>query len=358
MNTPPVIDWVALRDQFPSLAQPVRNGKSLIYLDAAAAAQKPWAVIDAERGFYERTNAAVHRGAHYLAEQATVAFESARADVAAFIGADVAEVVWTSSATAALNTVAYAFGNASLGRGGASSAPFALRPGDEIVVTEAEHHANLIPWQELCARTGAVLRWLGLTDAGRLDLSNLDQIITERTRILAFGMYLLGLVLGSVALPLLVIGPDLLVSVLPGLAGVIHAMYWPVMLTVLAAFLNTLYHLAVPVRTPWSQDLPGTVLALLLWLGGSALLRDYVSSTFSGTNATNSLYGGLAAAVAILVWLYVTALATLLGAALNAAVEQVWPSRRLWLARLALRQRVAAQRDASHRSPEGFPTDE
>ncbi|MCL2595143.1 MAG: SufS family cysteine desulfurase [Promicromonosporaceae bacterium] len=187
MNTPPVIDWVALRDQFPSLAQPVRNGKSLIYLDAAAAAQKPWAVIDAERGFYERTNAAVHRGAHYLAEQATVAFESARADVAAFIGADVAEVVWTSSATAALNTVAYAFGNASLGRGGASSAPFALRPGDEIVVTEAEHHANLIPWQELCARTGAVLRWLGLTDAGRLDLSNLDQIITERTRILAFG---------------------------------------------------------------------------------------------------------------------------------------------------------------------------
>jgi len=179
-----------------------------------------------------------------------------------------------------------------------------------------------------------------------------------RTRILAFGMYMLGLVLGSVALPLLVIGPDLLVGALPEVAGVIHAMYWPVMLTVLVAFLNTLYHLAVPVRTPWSQDLPGTVLALLLWLGGSALLRDYISSTFSGTNATNSLYGGLAAAVAILVWLYVTALATLLGAALNAAVEQVWPSRRLWLARLALRQRVAAQRDASHQSPEGSSTDD
>ena len=179
-----------------------------------------------------------------------------------------------------------------------------------------------------------------------------------RTRVLAFGMYLLGLVLGSVALPLLVLGPQVLVSTLPGSAGVIHALYWPVVLTVLAAFLNTLYHLAVPVRTPWSQDMPGTVVALLLWLGGSALLRDYVSSTFSGTNSTNSLYGGLAAAVAILVWLYVTALATLLGAAVNAAVEQVWPSRKLWLARLALRQRVAAQRDASHDLPDLLVKDE
>jgi membrane protein len=179
-----------------------------------------------------------------------------------------------------------------------------------------------------------------------------------RTRLLAFGMYMLGLLLGSVALPLLVIGPDLLVSAFPPTTDLIHAVYWPVMLTVLTAFLNTLYHLAVPVRTPWSQDLPGTVLALLLLVGGSALLRDYVSSTFNDTNSTNSLYGGLAAAVAILVWLYVTALSVLIGAALNAAVEQVWPSRRLWLARLALRQRVAAQRDATPAVPEGFPTDD
>jgi membrane protein len=178
-----------------------------------------------------------------------------------------------------------------------------------------------------------------------------------RTRLLAFGMYMLGLILGSVALPLLVIGPDLLVSAFPPITDLIHVLYWPLMLTVLAAFLNTLYHLAVPVRTPWSQDLPGTVLALLLWLGGSALLRDYVSTTFSDTNSTNSLYGGLAAAVAILVWLYVTALAVLLGAALNAAVEQVWPSRKLWLARLALRQRVAAQRDATPAAPEGFSSE-
>ena len=165
-----------------------------------------------------------------------------------------------------------------------------------------------------------------------------------RTRLLAFGMYFLGLILGSVALPLLVLGPDMLISVFPGIGGVIHAMYWPLMLTAMVAFLNTLYHLAVPERTPWSQDLPGTILAILLWLGGSALLRDYVSSTFSGKSSSDSLYGGLAAAVAILVWLYVTALATLLGAALNAAVEQVWPSRKLWLARLVMSQRVAAQR--------------
>ncbi|MEY9858323.1 membrane protein [Catenulispora sp. GAS73] len=179
-----------------------------------------------------------------------------------------------------------------------------------------------------------------------------------RTRLLAFGLYMLGLLLGTVALPLLVLGPDLLVSAFPPVTGLIHAVYWPLMLTVLAAFLNTLYHLAVPVRTPWSQDLPGTVLALLLLIGGSALLRDWVSSTFADTDPTNSLYGGLAASVAILVWLYMTALAVLLGAALNAAVEQVWPSRRLWLARLALRQRVAAQRDVDTPGPEGFPTDD
>jgi membrane protein len=179
-----------------------------------------------------------------------------------------------------------------------------------------------------------------------------------RTRLLAFGLYLLGLLLGSVALPLLVVGPDLLVSAFPSSEGVIHAMYWPLVLTVLVAFLNTLYHLAVPVRTPWSQDLPGTVLAVLLWLGGSALLRDYISSTFAGTNSTDQLYGGLAAAVAILIWLYVTALAILLGAALNAAVEQVWPSRKLWLARLALRQRVAAQRGAPDEALSAEPTRE
>lgn len=165
-----------------------------------------------------------------------------------------------------------------------------------------------------------------------------------RTRVLAFGLYMLGLILGSVALPLLVIGPDFLITIFPTVAGFIHAMYWPLVLTTLVAFLNTLYHLAVPLRTPWSQDLPGTVLAVLLWMAGSALLRDYISSTFQGTGTANALYGGLAAPVAILVWLYATAFAVLLGAALNAAVEQVWPSRKLWLARLALKQRVAAQR--------------
>jgi cysteine desulfurase/selenocysteine lyase len=107
--------------------------------------------------------------------------------VAAFVGADEGEIVWQPGATAAINVVAYAFSNASLGRGGEAAERFRLAPGDEIVVTEAEHHANLVPWQELCARTGAVLRWIPVTDDGRLDLSNLDAVVTERTKVLAFG---------------------------------------------------------------------------------------------------------------------------------------------------------------------------
>src|SRR5690606_8586180 len=130
--------------------------------------------------------AAVHRGAHQLAEEATEAYEAAREAVAAFVGAAPDEVVWTKNATEGINLVAYAMSNASLGRGGARAEElFALRPGDEIVVTEAEHHANLIPWQELCARTGATLRWIGVTDEGRLDPATFD-VVGERTRLLAF----------------------------------------------------------------------------------------------------------------------------------------------------------------------------
>jgi cysteine desulfurase/selenocysteine lyase len=173
-----------IRAQFPILGRTVRGGQPLVYLDSGATAQKPQAVIDAETRFYTTTNAAVHRGAHYLAEEATIAYEEARVRVADFVGAGEDEIVWTSGATAGLNLVAYAFSNASVGRGAPGSSRFALRPGDEIVVTEAEHHANLVPWQELCARTGAVLRWFGVRDDGRLDIT--DGVITDRTRIVAF----------------------------------------------------------------------------------------------------------------------------------------------------------------------------
>jgi cysteine desulfurase/selenocysteine lyase len=174
-----------LRARFPILSREV-NGHPLNYLDSAATAQKPDVVIEAESAFYRESNAAVHRGAHTLAGEATELYEDARQTIAAFLGVDENEVVFTSHATEALNLVAYALGNASIGRGaGAAATEFALGPGDEIVVTELEHHANLIPWQELAARTGATLRFMPVRDHGGLDLEAAAQIIGERTRVLA-----------------------------------------------------------------------------------------------------------------------------------------------------------------------------
>ena len=179
-------ELAAVRADFPLLRRTVRGGRPLVYLDSAATSQKPEVVIDAELDFYAQRNAAVHRGAHMLAEEATDVFESARAEVAAFVGADADEIVWTANATAGINLLAYAMSNASVGRGGAAAQRFAVGPGDEIVVTEAEHHANLVPWQELCARTGATLRWLGLADDGRVRTEELATVVTDRTRVLAF----------------------------------------------------------------------------------------------------------------------------------------------------------------------------
>ena len=181
----------ALRADFPILARTVRGGRPLVYLDTAATAQKPWAVLDAEREFYTQHNAAVHRGAHFLAEQATDAFEAARAVVAGFVGGRAQELVFTRNATESLNLVSHAFSSATAKKAHGAPLPdgaeqFVLAPGDEIVVTEMEHHANLLPWQELCDKTGASLRWIGLTDDGRLDLEVLDEVITERTRVVSF----------------------------------------------------------------------------------------------------------------------------------------------------------------------------
>jgi cysteine desulfurase / selenocysteine lyase len=181
----PEPDLDAIRGDFPILAESV-NGVPLVYLDSGATSQKPRAVIEAETDFLLRANSAVHRGAHTLAAEATELFEDARTTVAGFVGARDHELVWTSGATAALNLVAYAIGNATAGRGGAAAQALALRPGDEIVVTEAEHHANLIPWQELAARTGAVLRHVPVRDDGTLDLDAAATLIGERTRVVAF----------------------------------------------------------------------------------------------------------------------------------------------------------------------------
>jgi len=148
------VEVLRIRNDFPLLAHPV-NGRELVYLDSGATSQNPLSVLEAEQEFYEQRNSAVHRGAHTLAAHATLAFEDARATVAQFVGAREEEIVWTSNATAGLNLLAYAFSNASVGEVAPEARRFALGPGDEIVVTEMEHHANLVPWQELCRRTGA-----------------------------------------------------------------------------------------------------------------------------------------------------------------------------------------------------------
>ena len=176
-------DAAAIRADFPILARTVRGGKPLIYLDSGATAQKPRPVLDAEREFYTAHNAAAHRGAHLLGEEATDAYEGARARVAAFIGADPGEIIFTKSATEAINLVAYAMSNAATA--GPAAARFLVGPGDEVLVTEMEHHANLVPWQQLCQRTGATLRWFGVTQDGRLDLSAAAGLINDRTKVVA-----------------------------------------------------------------------------------------------------------------------------------------------------------------------------
>ncbi len=170
-------DLSSCKKDFPIFERKVRGGNSLIYLDSGATSQKPNSVIEAESNFYRTVNAAVHRGAHLLAEEASEAYESAREKVAAFIGAVSNEVIFTKSATESLNIIAYSFGN--------PDSRINIKAGDQIVVTEMEHHANLIPWQQLAKRTGAELRWLSVTADGRIDLTNLDQVITKKTKIVA-----------------------------------------------------------------------------------------------------------------------------------------------------------------------------
>jgi cysteine desulfurase/selenocysteine lyase len=173
------IDVPAIKKDFPILKKVVRGNNRLIYLDSGATSQKPLQVLDAEREFYTQHNAAVHRGAHLLAEEATEAYESSRINVARFIGAEPEAVIFTKSATESINAVAYSLGNAPVG------SPFHISSENNIVLSEMEHHANLIPWQELARRTGAKLRWFPVTDEGRLDLTGIDSLIDNKTKVVA-----------------------------------------------------------------------------------------------------------------------------------------------------------------------------
>ncbi|MGV9676876.1 cysteine desulfurase [Nocardia sp. NPDC003482] len=170
------LDVARVRADFPILSRTVRDGKPLAYLDSGATAQRPLRVLDAERAFLLEHNAAVHRSAHQLAEEANEAYEAARALIAGFVGVGADEIVYTKNATESLNLVAYAFSD--------DRFPHRVGPGDEIVITELEHHANLVPWQELARRTGATLKWYGVTDDGRIDLDSLE--LSPATKVVAF----------------------------------------------------------------------------------------------------------------------------------------------------------------------------
>ena len=172
-------DVAAIRRDFPIFERTVRGGKKLIYLDSGATSQKPESVLEAESNFYRSHNAAVHRGAHQLAEEATDAYEGAREKVANFLGAKSEEIVFTKSATESINLIAYSMSNAP------SGSRFALTSKDRIVVTEMEHHANLIPWQQLASRSGAKLSWFEVMPDGRLDLDAINAVISEDTKVVA-----------------------------------------------------------------------------------------------------------------------------------------------------------------------------
>lgn len=184
-----MIDVAAVKRDFPILSQRVRANRELIYLDSAATSQKPTAVIKAVSTFYETSNAAIHRGAHALAEAATEEFEQARQKIATFVGAHPDQISFTKNATESINAVAYMFLNESVKaqRGIQVENPrFVLQENDEIVVTQMEHHANLVPWQELALKTGASLKVIPITKEGRLDLTDIESIISDKTKIVSF----------------------------------------------------------------------------------------------------------------------------------------------------------------------------
>ncbi len=172
------LDVQNIRRDFPILARSVRGGKPLIYLDSAATSQKPEVVLAAELNFYREVNSGVHRGAHYLSELATEQYENSRQKIAKFVNAKAAELVITKNATESLNLLAYAFSN--------QNSPLLLTAKDEILVTEMEHHANLVPWQQVAEKTGATLRWIPIAEDGQLDLSNIDSLINNKTKVVSF----------------------------------------------------------------------------------------------------------------------------------------------------------------------------
>ncbi|WP_124054757.1 SufS family cysteine desulfurase [Arcanobacterium ihumii] len=187
MSAPEFPNTPVSREDFPILSRVMSNGERLVYLDSGATSQKPQCVIDAQSRVELHSNGAVNRGSHELAAEATMIVEDTRELVANFVGASADEIIWTKNSTESLNLLAYVFDNVTRRANDQEVQDrFAILPHHNIVVTRAEHHANLIPWQELCLRTGAELRWIDLDDDGRLDLSTAN-VIDVNTRVVAFG---------------------------------------------------------------------------------------------------------------------------------------------------------------------------
>ncbi|MFJ6081272.1 YihY/virulence factor BrkB family protein [Streptomyces sp. NPDC092369] len=180
-----------------------------------------------------------------------------------------------------------------------------------------------------------------------------------KTRVMSFLLFIVGLLIGSVALPLMVAGPDAVVGIVPWSETLVQVLYWPVVIVLSVVFLTTLYHVSVPVRSPWIEDVPGALVALAMWVLGSFLLRIYITGTIEGA----TIYGSLAAAVAVLLWIGVSAFAVLVGAAVNAAIDRIWPTAATAAARASnerLREAQVAEyaaRAATHRDPDQDPED-
>jgi cysteine desulfurase/selenocysteine lyase len=175
------LDVERIRKDFPVLSRELPGGRPLVYLDSGNSSQKPTQVIETMREHLAMHYGNVGRAMHVLGSESTEAYESARDKIAAFVGSSSRdEVIFTKNASEALNLVAYSFGNRSN-----TDPRFTLGPGDEIVISEMEHHSNIVPWQMLVQRTGATLKWFGVTDEGRLDLSGLPELVTERTKIIS-----------------------------------------------------------------------------------------------------------------------------------------------------------------------------
>jgi cysteine desulfurase/selenocysteine lyase len=265
------LDVEAVRKDFPILEREV-NGHPLVYLDNASSSHKPVQVLEAQRVFDEQHYSNVHRGVHTLSQEATDAYEDARTTIARFLGGQHDDLVFTKNATESINLAAHSLGE-----------HLRLGPGDEVVVTEMEHHSNLVPWQMLCARTGATLKWFGLTDDGRLDLSDVESVITDRAKVVAFVHQ--GNLLGTINPVDVLVARAREVGALTVLDGSQSAPHLPVDVTALGVdlYVATGHKMLGPSGIGLLWGRPGLLNQLPPFLGGGSMIEvvEMTTSTYA-----------------------------------------------------------------------------